>query len=98
ERFKVVRCNFYELTQFKSVQVNGNVTFKDLRTKQNINSYPLSSEFIFQHVYANYDGDKRALEDSFIRLLSLVAVQFPRNEQMVYDAGDDLKQRLKKII
>lgn len=98
ERFKVVRCNFYELTQFKSVQVSGNVTFKDLRTKQNINSYPLASEFIFQHVYANYDGDKRALEDSFIRLLSLEAVPFPSNEQMVYDAGEDLKQRLKNII
>jgi len=98
ERFKVVRCNFYELTQFKSVQVSGNVTFKDLRTKQNINSYPLASEFVFQHVYANYDGDKRALEDSFIRLLDLEAVPFPSNEQMVYDAGEDLKQRLKNII
>ncbi|QLG43825.1 hypothetical protein [Costertonia aggregata] len=98
DKFKTVRCDFYQFTQFKSAQVTGNVVFKDLRTKQQVNTYPLSSGFVFEHVYANYDGDKRALENDLISLLQLAAVPFPSNEQMVFDAGEDLKARLKQII
>src|SRR5690606_24282155 len=82
EVFKTVQCRLYQFTQFKAVQVGGNVIFKDLRTNQNINSYPLSSEFVFEHTYADYDGDKRALDDSFIRLIDVRSVPFPSNEQM----------------
>lgn len=98
DKFKTVRCDFYQFTQFKSAQVVGNVSFIDLHTKQQLNSYPLSSEFIFEHVYANFDGDKRALDNDLVALLNLAAVPFPSNEQMVYDAGEDLKARLKGII
>ncbi|MEL6917286.1 MAG: hypothetical protein AAFO99_06105 [Bacteroidota bacterium] len=98
DKFKTVRCDFYQFTQFKSAQVVGDVSFTDLRSKQQINSYPLASEFVFEHVYANYDGDKRALDNDLVGLLQLAAVPFPSNEQMVYDAGEDLKNRLKGII
>ncbi|WP_411030970.1 hypothetical protein [Spongiimicrobium sp. 3-5] len=98
DKFRTVRCDFYQFTQFKSAQVVGNVSFTDLRTKQQLNSYPLASEFVFEHIYANYDGDKRALDNDLVGLLNLRAVPFPSNEQMVYDAGEDLKARLKGII
>ncbi len=98
DRFRTVRCNFYQFTQQKIAQVTGNVDFIDLRTKQSVNTYPLSSEFVFQHVYANYDGDRRALDNDLVALLDLAAVPFPSDEQMVYDAGEDLKARLKSII
>lgn len=98
DKFKTVRCDFYQFTQFKSAQVVGNVSFTDLRNKQQLNSYPLASEFVFEHIYANYDGDKRALDNNLVALLKLGAVPFPTNEQMVYDAGEDLKNRLKGII
>lgn len=98
DKFKTVTCNFYRFTQLKSAQIGAKVTFVDLETQQEINSYPLSSEFVFQHVYATYRGDKRALETDLIGLLDLAAVQFPSNEQMVYDAGEDLKGRLSQIV
>lgn len=98
DKFKTVRCNFYQFTQYKAVQVNGNILFVDLKTDQTLNSYPLTSEFVFQHVYANYKGDKRALENDLISLLSNVSVPFPTNEQMVMDAGNDLKSKLKNIL
>ncbi|HSR59222.1 MAG TPA: hypothetical protein VLL47_00635 [Robiginitalea sp.] len=98
DRLRTVRCNFYQYTQQKSVHVNGNVNFIDLRSRQAVNSYPLASQFVFQHVYANYDGDKRALENDLVALLDLAAVPFPSDEQMVYDAGEDLKARLKSIL
>lgn len=98
DKFKTVKCNFYQFTQFKAAEVNGLVQFTDLRTKQQIKSYPISSEFIFEHVYADIDGDQRALEDNLTPLLKLGAVPFPSNEQMVYDAGEDIKNRLKSIL
>lgn len=98
DKFKTVKCNFYQFTQFKTAQVVGTVSFADLKTKQIMNSYPLASEFVFEHVYANYDGDKRALDNNLVSLLKLAAVPFPSNEQMVYDAGEDLKNRLKGIV
>ena len=98
DKFKTVKCNFYRFTQFKTAQVTGLVSFSDLETKQKLNSYPLSSEFVFEHIYANYNGDKRALDNDLVSLLNLAAVPFPSNEQMVYDAGEDLKNRLKGIL
>ncbi|NJB69581.1 hypothetical protein GGR42_000043 [Saonia flava] len=98
DKFKTIRCDFYQFEQTKSAQVVGQVSFIDLKSKQQINSYPLSSEFIFEHIYAQHDGDKRALENNQLSLLNLAQVPFPSNEQMVYDAGEDLKLRLKEIV
>jgi hypothetical protein len=98
DRFKTVQCNFYEFTQFKSARVTGVVNFTDLATQQPMDSYPLSSEFVFEHIYADYDGDKSAVDTELVPLLGLASVPFPTNEQMVYDAGEDLKARLKSIL
>ncbi len=98
DNFRTVSCNFYQFTQHKAAQVTGNVSYVDLQTRQQVNSYPLSSEFVFEHIYANYDGDKRALDNDLVAYLQLAAVPFPSNEQMVYDAGEDLKAHLKNII
>lgn len=98
DKFKTVTCTFNQFTQFKSARVTGQVRFLDLNTQQQVNTYPLSSEFVFENNYANYNGDKRALENALIDMLSVKAVPFPTNEQMVYDAGEDLKAHLKDIL
>jgi hypothetical protein len=98
DRLRTVRCNYYEFTQQKMAQVVGNVNFVDLRTRQSLNSYPLTSEFQFRHIYANYDGDRRALDNDLVARLGLAAVPFPTDEEMVYSAGEDLKLRLKNIL
>ena len=98
DKLVTVRCNFYEFTQQKTVEVQGQVAFTDLNAQQTINTYPLGSRFIFQHRYASSDGDRRALDDDLISLLGRRAVPFPSNEQMIYDAGEDIKRNLKAII
>lgn len=98
DKFKTVRCDFYQFTQFKSAEVRGVVNFIDLKKQQKINQYPLSSQFVFEHIYANYSGDKRALDNNLTALLQRARVPFPSNEQMVYDAGEDLKNNLKIIL
>jgi hypothetical protein len=93
-----VRCELYQFTQFKSAMVSGQVKYVDLQTKQTIKVFPIQSEFVFEHLYADYDGDKRALDRSFLSLLKVKSVSFPDNEQMIYDTGSDLKRKLKAII
>jgi hypothetical protein len=95
---KTISASIYEFTQFKSVQTTAKVEFYDLNTKQLIDTYPLSSEFVFSYIYANYNGDKRACEKDYFQYFDRRAVPFPTNEQMVYDSGEDLKAKLKSII
>lgn len=98
DNLKTVRCEFYEFRQFKTVQVTGNVEYHNLNTNQLADAFPVSSQFVFEHIYANASGDRRALENDLLRFLDLRAVPFPTEEQMIYDSGEDLKLQLKQII
>jgi len=98
DRYRTVRCEYYEFTQFKSALVNGQVNYIDLESQQQLNTYPITSEFVFEHIFADYNGDKRALDSNLVALLSVGEVPFPSNEEMVYEAGEDLKARLKHIV
>src|SRR5690606_37481111 len=98
DRLKTVKCNFYRFTQTKTAQIGAKVRFTDLANGQEINAYPLSSTFVFEHIFANYQGDKRALDQDLLLFLEAREVPFPSNEQMVYDAGEDLKAKLKNIV
>ncbi len=95
---KTITANIYEFTQFKSVQTTAKIEFHDLISKQLINTYPLVSEFVFNYIYANYNGDKRACEQDYFQYFDRRAVPFPTNEQMVFDSGEDIKAKLKSII
>lgn len=98
DKFKTVQCTFEQFTQSKFAQVTGLVTFIDMASNQQIDNYPLSSEFIFEHSYAVSNGDSRALDNDLLPLLELRGVPFPTNEQMIFDAGEDLKERIKEIL
>lgn len=98
DNLKTIRCEYYEFKQFKSVQVTGNVEYVNLNTKQLEDAFPVTSEFVFEHVYATYRGDKRALDTDLLPFLDRRGVPFPTEEQMIYDTGEDLKAQLKRII
>ncbi|MFC4635624.1 hypothetical protein ACFO3O_17060 [Dokdonia ponticola] len=98
DRMITVNCTYYEVLQSKAVNIIGQVRYTSQNTGQVIKSFPLASEYVFEHYYATFDGDKRALEDDLLRYTRNRQVRFPSNEQMVYDVGEDLKQRLKSII
>lgn len=98
DNFKTVRVNIYEFRQFKSVQVTAKVDYLDYRNNQTIETFPLASEFVFENIYATYNGDKQACDSDYYSYFDKRAVQFPSNEQMVFDSGEDLKAKLKDII
>ncbi len=84
--------------QTKAVYVGGNVVYFELDRQREINSYPLASEFIFENVFATYRGDDRALTAEDRRLVNNRFIPFPDNAQMLLDAGEDVKARLKDIL
>ncbi|MDY0779667.1 hypothetical protein [Tenacibaculum sp. IB213877] len=98
DKFKTVRCRVYQFTQQKSSAITGVVKYIDNNSRQLLESFPIQSEFVFEHSYANYDGDRRALNSALSDLIELREVRFPSNEQMVFDTGTDLKEKLKYII
>lgn len=98
DNMKTVKVSIYEFTQFKSCQVTAKVDYINLKTNQLLDAFPVTSEYVFSYIYANYNGDKRAVEDTYYQYFDRRAVPFPSNEQMVYDTGEDLKLKLKNII
>ncbi len=98
EKFINVTATINITTQQKSVFVGGTVVYKDLNKRQQLNSFPLSSEFIFENIFATYRGDKRALTGEDLNFLNNHFMPFPNNEQMVYDAGLDIKEHFKEIL
>jgi len=86
------------VTQSKSTQVVGVIKYYDQAINQITDSFPLSSEFIFENQYAILRGDKRALDKNDLILMNTRRIPFPTNEQMVFDSGENLKQKIKNII
>ncbi|SRX55643.1 hypothetical protein [Aequorivita sp. CIP111184] len=98
ERYKDVSAVITVTTQQKSVFVGGTVVYKDVNRRKQLNSFPISSEFVFENIFAKYRGDERALTGDDRRILSNYFIPFPNNEQMVFDAGTDIKERFKEIL
>lgn len=98
DKFKTIRSKVHKYTQFKATQVVGQVKYYDLKTNQLLKAFPIASEFIFEHHYADYSGNKNAIDKKNLKFLNYKHVPFPSNEQMIYDSGEDLKAKIKSII
>ena len=96
--YKKVRATVHEFRQFKEAQVQATAFLIDLQSGKQMNSFPLSSHFIFDHKYLRISGDQRALDQAYLDLLDNKRLPFPSDEQMVYDAGMDLKEKFLGIL
>lgn len=98
DNLKTVNARIYEFRQFKSCQITAKVDYLNFRNNQLLQSFPITSEFIFENIYSTYKGDRRASDDNYYSNFDKKAVAFPSNEQMVYDTGEDLKAKIKDVI
>ncbi|HIP26184.1 MAG TPA: hypothetical protein EYG80_00830 [Flavobacteriaceae bacterium] len=97
DKYIKVKCNYFEIHQEKASHIGAEVILSD-KNNNILESFPLESEFVFIHDFAEIDGDKRALDSNQLILLNKQEVLFPSNEQMIFDTGEDLKEKLKNII
>ncbi|OCB78597.1 hypothetical protein [Flavobacterium crassostreae] len=98
DNFKTVKARIYEFNQFKACQIAAKIDYTNLQNNQLLQTFPIQSEFIFQNTYANFKGDKIAVEQDYYSFFNRGPLPFPSNEQMVYDTGEDLKNKLKNIL
>ena len=98
DKFINVRARLFEVEQFKQAEILANVVFTDLKTQETLEQFNIDSAFVFEHFYATFRGDRRALNRDDRDLIRNRPLPFPSNEQMIFDSGEDLKIRLKKII
>ena len=98
DRYITVRSRVLEFSQEKSVRLDAKVDYLPFQRNELLNSYTLTSRFVFSHNYCTHSGDSRALDEHYRRLESLTYAPFPSNEQMIYDAGVDLKNQLKSVV
>ena len=98
DKFTRVTCEYFETRQYKTSTISASVEFIDLKTKQLLDQYPIESTFIFEHFYATYSGDKRAIRGLHLDYLSNRPIPFPSTEKMIFDTGEDVKFKLKEIV
>lgn len=98
DHLRTVRITIYEFSQIKSCQITAKVDYVNLKNNQLMDTFPLSSEFVFNNTYSTYKGDRRASDDEYYPYFDRRPIPFPSNEQMVFDTGNDLKEKLKDII
>lgn len=98
DNYKNATVRIFESRQLKSCQVTAKVEYINFKNNELMQSFPLTSEFIFENIYATYKGDKRASDDNYYSYFDKKAVPFPSNEQIVYDTGEDLKAKIKNIL
>jgi hypothetical protein len=87
-----------EVKQFKSCQITAKVDYVDNKTKQSIGSFPITSQYVFENIFATYKGDPRAADDNYSPNFYNKIVPFPTSEQMVYDTSEDLKSKINGVI
>jgi hypothetical protein len=98
DKFIIAKARVFEIQQFKSSQILGEVIYSDTVSNHFFGRHPIESGFIFENIYATFLGNRRALNKEDIALTRNEPLPFPTNEQMVFDTGEDLKNRLKQII
>ena len=98
DRYITVRSRVLEFNQEKSVRLDAKIDYLPFQRNELLNSYPLTSRFVFSHSYCTHSGDSRALDDHYRKLVGRSYAPFPSNEEMIYDAGVDLKNQLKSVV
>ena len=94
----LVKAVVLQSEQFKEVTVNAIVELSNKQTNQVEDRFPLKSNYVFNYLFATVRGDRRALDANYLQTLNPSAVPFPSSEQMIYDAGEDIKLQLKGIL
>lgn len=93
-----IRCKVIENQMDKRSMVSGTLDFYDNRSNQLVHTQNITTESVFQHSYANFRGDERALSDKSKGMLKNRPIPFPSDLQMISNTAEDLKRIAKDII
>jgi len=98
DNVRTINVRIYETRQLKSSQIIAKVDYVDIRKNLLIQSFPLSSEYVFENIFSTFKGDRRASDDNYYSYFDKRGIPFPSNEEMVYNTGEIFKEKLKDLI
>ena len=98
EVFKTVKATFFENRQSKSITVFALVAIFDRETTKVVQKFPLESTWIFENLFAKFKGDREALDEGDLKMLKSEIIPFPSNEQMLYDASNEIKSDFLEVV
>jgi hypothetical protein len=96
---KKASCKVFEIFQKKSAIIQSEFIILDAQQQLLSRISPINSRFDFDNVAYKIEGNEMALEDKFLRKINRSQfLPFPNDEQMVFDCGQDLKQRFEHFL
>ena len=93
-----VRAKTIEFRQTKAAKIIAQVQIVNLKTNELVDKFPLSSEFIFENIFIEFSGDRRALNSRQKRLSKNKFLPYPSNELLTYNNSNTIKSKLKYIV
>ncbi len=97
DNIRTINVRIYETRQLKTSQIIAKVDYVDYRKNLLIQSFPLSSEYVFENVFSTFKGDRRASDDNYYYNFDKRALLFPTNEDMIFNTGEIFKDKLKNL-
>ncbi len=98
DRYITVKSRFEEYMRRKEATITAQYFVINNANGQILEKNNLVSQYVFRDSYGKFSGDRRALEKEYINMIGRRPLAFPSNEQMVFDSGQDLKQKFKNQI
>lgn len=98
DKFRTIRGRVIEFHQFKSCNVEALIRIVDAESHRIIDKEVIKSEFVFEHNYATYTGERGVFHSRHLDLFAVHALPFPSDEQMVFDTNEDLKKKFRSFI
>ena len=88
-----------EVLQQKTVALTGDVEWFNVSNNEVYYSRPVEVEAVYENIYGRLiKGDRKYLNDDTKQKLSRNPRPFPTHEEMLHDAGIQLKKKMKGII
>ena len=97
-KYKVVTAEVLLYQQNKAAKIDGNITINDLNKKTTLTTKPEFGEAKFQHTYAKYRGDQRAIDQKYYEALQAKAVPYPKDYEFIKYSLSHFKQKVDAFL
>lgn len=97
-RTVLIQAFVLQTFQQKSARVAGQLEIHDIKSRDLIDIKPLAADVFFENYASTFRGDERALSKDSRRFLGNAVVPFPTDEQLLFEAAEQLKPVMKEKI
>lgn len=97
-RQRTITCKVTETRLYKDASINSEIILFNNQKQPIYRESPIVSSYVFDYKWAEYQGDKDALDSKYKKEMKCVAVSIPSHEAMLMDCAKDLKDKFKYFI